>query len=911
MDTAPVTVLVGREAELRTLLGCLGHARPRAATVVAAAGLGKSSLIEAFREALTGHDLTLLTARPLETEAHLAFAALGELVAPVPPEEYDVLPVPQRTAIRTALLLDDGDPSDPRAVAAAVRGVLTALAERHPLVLLVDDAQWLDDATAAVLGQVLRRLGDVPVLLVAAARPTGRPLDEWLPGWPREQLELAPLSMSALFHVVRQHLDIALDRGQLRAVEQASGGNPLHALEFARHRAFGPGASFEALLSERLLALPRPTRRALLAAALCSAPTVSLVAEALGADPERLLDDLQPAVAGRLVRAQEAVQFQHPLYLEAAVDAAATEERAALHRRLAEVEPLEEARVRHLARASTGPDAKLADRLDEAARAAWDRGAWAAGAELMRLAVDRTPDADHRHTRMLVLEGWLVTSGSPGEAERLLEELRSAASGTTYWQATIDLALLLNLSGRYDESRLLAREVRGADLPLELRARALFDLEPDVDEGAALELWLAAAGSVNADLALLPAHPGLTRLRATGLAQQARLLYGAGQSGDEELALAIELDRREPTARILDSPLLIRAQQLMNAYAHEEARTAYAELHRRAVETGDDLSLPLICAQWGYLELRAGDLARAYEIEEEGLRVAEPMGQEVYFVLLGMAHASLEGMRGDKEPALAALAALRPRVEAVGDLSFESIWWQCNGRVLLAHGDLEAAHDACSAGWQCALRAGWTDPGDLNIDADYVETLIGTGRLDEAKTHLADAVRRARESGRDPVLVECERGRVALRAATGRLEEAAAAIPAMLAGFDGPHRPLERAKAYLVAGKVHRRAGARRRAHDVLTTARELFEALGSPPYAAQAAAELGRVGLRPRAPEGLTETELQIATLAAQGLRNKEIAGMAFVSPKTVEAALSRAYRKLGIRSRAQLAVALEYVRD
>ena len=271
-------VVIGRDTELVTLLECVDRVAdsgPALATVVAPAGMGKSALAVAMRDAVLTRDATVLTARPLEAEGRLAFSALSELLADLPPEEYDALPPPQRSAIRSALLLDDGDGADPRAVALALRGVLAACAAARPLIILVDDAQWLDDASAAALGQSLPRLGDLPVLVVAWARPSGRALTSGSPTGRAPSSGLDPLPLSALFHVIREHLDVTLSRSELRAVAEASGGNPLHALEFARHRALGPGASFEALLTERLLALPRSTRTALLAAALCAAPTAS------------------------------------------------------------------------------------------------------------------------------------------------------------------------------------------------------------------------------------------------------------------------------------------------------------------------------------------------------------------------------------------------------------------------------------------------------------------------------------------------------------------------------------------------------------------------------------------------------------------------------------------------------------
>ena len=442
--------------------------------------MGKSALAVAFRDALAGRDATVLTARPLEAEGRLAFSALGELLAPLPPEQYDALPPPQRSAIRSALLLDDGDGAEPRAVALAVRGVLSDLAATKPLIILVDDAQWLDDASAAALGQSLPRLGDLPVLVVAWARPSGRPVKEWLPDWHCTEVGLDPLPVQALFHVVREQLDVTLTRSELRAVAVASGGNPLHALEFARHRALGPGASFEGLLSERLLALPRPTRTALLAGALCTAPTATRLAEALGRSIEQLLDDLEPAVTGGLIRLGGSISFLHPLYLEAAIDGAAAEERVAVHAALADVEPLEEARVRHRALAEDAPDEALAVALTEASRKAWARAAWLSATELLRLAIARSEDPTACDRRALELARRFILNGDPRDAEQILVGLRADPGGPAYWAATIELCKLCQIDDRYDEAKTLAREIDAAELSPEDYAVAVVDVEIDM-----------------------------------------------------------------------------------------------------------------------------------------------------------------------------------------------------------------------------------------------------------------------------------------------------------------------------------------------------------------------------------------------------------------------------------------------
>jgi DNA-binding CsgD family transcriptional regulator len=653
--------------------------------------------------------------------------------------------------------------------------------------------------------------------------------------------------------------------------------------------------------------LPRSTRSALLLAALALSPTVDVVARARGVPVPVLLDELEPALADRLVRLGEEVVFLHPLYLEAAVAVGSAEERADGHRRLAAAVHLEEERVRHLALAAPGPDESLADRLEEAARSAWRRAAWGEAVELMQLAAHRSVDTSRSHARLLAAAEWLVTSGSPGPAESLLVELRATARGETYWRATIELCALFGDAGRRDEASTLARELDAADLPVELWANAVITAEIDGLLGRSDAEALSSLRRANRALAARPDRPGLARLRAAGLALEAMRTIFAGGSPDPALAQAIELDRREPAHRLLASPLLTEAHYHLVADRHDQARAAYDELHRRAVESGDDVSLPAICAQFVHLEVRAGRWDHARELLAEGLEVAVSTRSEAIRLLLGNSGGMLRGLGGDRDGAVADLRGMRGALDALGDPGLLAIWGSCLGKVLAAHGDSDGACLVLdeAVGW--ASLASMTDPGALTIDAEYVELLVATGRLDEAAARLEDAESRCRESGRDSVLAECGRARLVLQAAGGQVEAAAAGVPSMLAAYDGPHKPLEKARAHLIAGQLLRRTGAKGLAHDALTKAKTMFETIGCPPYAARAATELARVGLRPRAPGTLTASERRIADLAATGLRNHEIAARAFVSPKTVEATLSRAYRKLGIERRAELARALD----
>ncbi len=385
--------LVGRESELAELIGAVREPGPGIVTLVAEPGMGKTALLRHMVGHLEGS--RVLTARPLESEVALSFSGLVDLFADLPVSAYQELPAPQRSSLRAALLLDEmHGGADPRAVAAGVRAVLVGLAETGPVVLVLDDAQWLDRATSGALGQALDRIGSAAVVLVCATRPNFEAL-QWLPriGISRlTEVHLHPLPGPALVRIINDRLGPVMEPGALRGVERASGGNPLHALELARHKlAIGAGATVEQLVRERLNVLPRETRIALLAAALSSDPHLEVIAKARSCSPVDLAAVLDPALQDGLVAVGNRVLFLHPLYAEAAIAAAAAPDRVDAHRRLAQAEPDLEARARHAGLATQGPDEGLGSTLARTAQETRARGAWDTAVELLELAVTRTP----------------------------------------------------------------------------------------------------------------------------------------------------------------------------------------------------------------------------------------------------------------------------------------------------------------------------------------------------------------------------------------------------------------------------------------------------------------------------------------------------------------------------------------
>src|SRR6266516_606993 len=419
--------LVGREQELDELARFLDAvpAGPVGLLLEGDAGIGKTTL---WREAVLGaldRSYRVLSCRPVESETQLAFAALGDLLEEVPDSATADLPVPQRRALDVALLRmeAEGPPPLPRAVSLAVLGVFRALAASGPVVIAVDDVQWLDRPSASALEFAVRRLPGEAIGVVLARRgaDTDVPLalDRALPREAVRRLLVGPLGGASLERLVRARVDVHLGPPALRQLEAASGGNPYFALELARSVTerdvrLGPGeplpvpGSLRMLLGERLADLAPDAREVALAA--------SALAGAVG--------------AGVLEIDADRLRFAHPLIASVVYADAPAAERRALHARIADVVEEPEERARHLALAAEAPDANVAAALDRAARSVRGRGAPGDAAELYEEARRLTPplQTDDAARRAVDAAECHFEGGDFGRVRALLEEVTETQS---------------------------------------------------------------------------------------------------------------------------------------------------------------------------------------------------------------------------------------------------------------------------------------------------------------------------------------------------------------------------------------------------------------------------------------------------------------------------------------------------
>jgi DNA-binding CsgD family transcriptional regulator len=908
--------IVGREDELAELLRALERARRATQEIVleGAAGIGKTTLWRAAMAEAERLGFQVLASGPSEAEMHLAYGGLRDLVDGVFEDVAAALPSPQLRALEVALLRADpqGRPPDQGAVAAAFLASLRLLGERSPVLVAIDDAQWLDTSTQFLLGFAARRLRVEQVALLLSVRS----------GYPNvllthEQLHvtLGPLSIGALHRMLRMQLGYAPSRPRLVRLHELSGGNPFYALEIARalQRRNDPTdaqelplpARLQDLVAERLAALPPRTLEALQVAAALSQPTVSVVASAV----EDAAAALEPArQAGVISIEADRIAFDHPMLASGAYASVGSRQRD-LHKRLADLVDEPEERAKHLARGAAGPDAAVAADLEKAAQQARARGAPSAAADLAEQAARLTRAGESDLLRRLMEAA--SNSFEAGDADRaraLFEEVAALApAGPSRAEA---LARLARAHGFASDLRVAA----------DLYRRAIEEAEPvsatcaEAEEGLAVALMRQledlpgaarhAARAIEIAESLGDGH-ALTEFRAT----HALIL---GLRGDRRAMESMEaIEETEPgrashafgPSEFLStlwgkgfmSPVLrVFADDLVGARARLERALA------RAVEGGDDASLPLIFRYLTLVELLSGDWERARQHADEGYDASIQTGQLSQQAVLAGSRALLAAHTGDVEAARAGAEEALRLASATGSGFAELNARWALGLLELSLGDAERAAAELEPLVARSEAAGIREPGVARFVPDAIEARIRLGQLDRAAPLLARFEDRARELDRPSALAASARCRALLLAARGDFD--AASIP--LAEALVVHSlPFDRARTLLVRGEIERRARRKRVAREALEEALHMCEHLGARLLAGRVRAELGRIGGRKPTGGQLTPTERRVAALVAEGRSTKEVAATLFVSPKTVEGHLSRIYAKLGIHSRAALA--------
>jgi DNA-binding CsgD family transcriptional regulator len=902
-----VSEIVGREEELASLHAFVSEARggPAGLVIEGDAGIGKSTLWLAGVEHARAQGLRVLSSRPAEAERGLAHAGLGDLFDDVLDDVLPALSLPRRRALEVALLLEEasGDPVDHRALAVAVREVLQRLSEREPILIAVDDVQWLDPSSSSALVFALRRLGANRVLLLLARRLEDKPqpseLEQALGPERVQRLPVGPLSVGALHRYLRDRLGGPFARQTLLRIHERSGGNPFFALELARVldvdldplEPLQVPETLEELVRARISGLPASTRDALALASALGTTSESLLEQAsVAADA---LD--AAAVANVIERENGTIRFTHPL-LSSVLYRDLGEERRSVHRRIAEIveDPL--LRARHLALSRDKPDADVARVLDDGARLAADRGASAVAAELAEQALRLTPvdGRDERHRRALAAARAHHAAGEWTRAQTIATDLL-AETEIGPWRVE-GLVLLADLESADRSAAMLEEALReAASLPaLQAVIHCRLAWATRFKNGsehirAALEL----AEQLEDDV-----------LRARARAVQAILGWFAGDAKTPQdlPALAHDFATAVGGEQLVQEATLAVVNTLAPSSTRDEARAFFEREHQEWRERDEPRSARALWGlSWvefwaGRWKIAAAHAASAHDISiQYGLEVPQ---DHLPIAVIAVHRGQFELAREHSERAL--------RLAEEQFVFHPPQHMAILGLVALWTGDRSAAAEWLGKADRRAAELGWGEPSVRWWSADYAEMLLELGRIDEAVRVVdvweADGTR----IGREWVLAHVTRCRGLVAAAQEAIDEAASLLQQAVAQHEEVGDPFGRARALLGLGIVRRRARQKRGARVAISDALGGFEQLGAATWVEKARAELGSIGGR-RREEGLTAAELRVAALVAEGQTNREVAAALFLGQRTVASHLTHIYAKLGVRSRTELARRLQ----
>jgi DNA-binding CsgD family transcriptional regulator len=907
--------LIGRRDELLAIESFVAAVPEGARALVLSgeAGIGKTSLWRAGLRLSSTQGLRVLESRASEAETQTAFATLGDLFAPVAHETVDLLPPVQREALECALLIREstGPSPEARVLGLALVRALREIVRERPVLLAVDDSQWVDPSSADVLRFVLRRLTTQPVGVLATVRgnPVEGPfeLERAFEGFRR--LTVAPLSVGAIHSLLWDRLRLALPRPTLVRVHTVSGGNPFFALELGRGIASGGirvdadevslPDSLQSVVSQRLDALPPAMAPTLVAVAALASPAVSIM-EPLGGST---IEDIEAASACDILEYDgDRIRFTHPLLRPACYALLPQHRRRRIHRRLAALDVDLEEQARHLALATVSTSEDVAAILDLAANRAVGRGALLAAAELAERAVSLTPQEapDDVVRRRVVAARLCADVGDMRTARRLLDAVvTSTAPGAARAEALTQLATVRGQSdGNPVAAELLQRALAEPGIRSQQKATILGALANVASVDGDSE---AAARYAEAGLALAETlgDSGILVACLTAFADITFWRTGAMRRDLLDRAIALhDASHGRPS----EDPRITLAHNLGRAERFEESRDLWTALISAGLARGDaDVAVRLFFLS--RMEVGSGRWDQVRQICDQAMELARQTGRDLIEPLCRMVLAEVDAYRGQADP-----QSLQELIRDSDGLGYGGSAHRLNR----AFAALELSRDDPQTAWeQVAPR--FDGHGELDEVAAQlagsvgVEALVGIGDLERADELLARLDHRAAtaETALPSLAARC---RGLLHEARGDLEAAITALQAAAVVPDPPvgRNPFEQARTLLALGRVHREAQHKRVSRETLEQAVELFDQLGAQAWADKASGELRRIGGRTSSPGVLSETERRIVELVIAGRRNREVAEALFLSPETVAWNLSRVYKKLDVTSRTQLAARL-----
>lgn len=895
---------------------------PSALVIEGEAGIGKTTLwLGACRRARERGD-HVATSRPSQAESVLAYAGIADLLADVDPDLIESLPELQRLAVNRVMLRTDaeGPPTDQRILAAAVVAVLAALTRDAPVLLGIDDVQWLDSTSRTVVAFVARRLtGRVKILVTERCDPLQGTTTSWLKLSGLDEvatLRLGPVSLGALHALILRKLDRSFSRAAMVRIFEISAGNPFYALELARAMdgdsptaPAGLPSTLAELVRVRLGRLDGGVRKVLLAVASIAAPTVDLLARVNDSTVEHIVELLEGVETEGIIGIEgNQVRFSHPLLARGIYGDATPASRRAMHRALAAIESRPELKARHLALATTNADDDTIAALDAAADAARSRGAPAAAAELLELAIGLGGDKPLRRLRAA---GDHFQAGETGRAQTLLEDVvKDLRPGVMRAIALNLLGAIYIFDNRFvDATNLLNRATEeGRDAP-PVVVQALMSLSwaqgngsfaEGTSEDGLFDIMLENSRRA-VGLAETPGTPPSVTSQALAMWVHTRFLHGHGLD-EEALARALDLEDDTDDVAIPFKASAVNALILAWTGRLDEAATQMLAVGRHYEERGAERSLMAVASYNALIAMWRGNLSAAAEYADESVLRAQQLGGDHVEIIPLSVRGVIAAQQGREERARADAEAALESAIACGAARMSEWPRMTLGLVEVSLGNYEAALAAV----QPLLDRFLVVPGTELMSAWYMpdaaEALIAMDRLDEAQPIIDVLDRNGRDLERAWMVAAAGRCRGMLLAARGDVVAAEAAVRDALGWHDRVPMRFERTRTLLLLGQIQRRRRLRDTAVATLAEARTTFEQMGAELWALRAQRELDRAKGRRGDGVHLTAAEQRVAQLAMTGMTNREIAAALFISPKTVEQNLGRVYRKLGIKNRAGL---------
>lgn len=913
-------MLVGRDREERLLERLLDDARAGDSAVVALVGevgVGKSALLGHVRARAGG--MNVLMARGIQSEGHIPFAGLFELLRPAL-DHLDRLAAPQREALEGALALRPARTQDRFAIGAATLGLLAAYAEEEPLLVVVDDAHCLDGSSADALLFAFRRLVADAVAVVLSVRE-GEP--SLIDGTDLRVHRLTGLDRAATATLIARHATdgLAFTDDIIERLHRGTGGNPLALIELANDRAtLSPGAPHASPLPvgasvskaylDRCAGLAEPVRDMLLLAATSDAADLPLLAKAASRVSLQVEDLAAAEATGLIAIVGDRVEFRHPLARSAVYAGSTADRRRAMHRALADALPDADAdrRAWHLALAALGPDDTAGSALEQAGQRARARSAFDVASHAFERAATLSAD-DGRRCALLydaADSAWL--GGLAARAADLLDAARQLPAPRSVQVSVEHLrGHIATRRGPVGEGRAIL--LAGAHLAAEVDPdRAVVMLAEAVNAafyGGDAGAMLDAAGRIPALLG--PDSSRRAQFFGTLAQGMARVFGGEGGAGGAALIrAAVELV--EGSDELADDPRSLAWAAMGPLWLRESE--AGRTLIDRALDGARNESavgvLPFLLSHVAVDDASADRWAKAEAGYHEAIDLARESGQRTDLVFTLARLAWLEGRQGRESECRAHVDEARRLGEDL-DLGLSEIWLLAAlGDLDLGLGELERSRTHFEHQQALLTERGVGDV-DLSPEPELVELNLRLGQPEQAAAHAASFERVASAKGQPWALARAARCRGLVGADDDLDRHFGAALDCHADTLD----VFETARTRLAYGRRLRRARQRVRAREQLRAALAGFDQLGAMPWAEMARTELAATGETARrrdisTRDQLTPQELQIALLLAAGKTTRGAAAALFLSPKTIEYHLRSIYRKLAVSSRDELAAAM-----